>query len=230
MIKDKIMAKPLLSQQLDCFQWNNYTITITVCYKLCLMPKRLTMSLNGDDLLLWLLLKDVGSQPRSLQKHNTECSVRLRRTGESQLQDSLEQNIFVSQPYKTCCNSKALWNKAIGSVTNVTVELRVCPQLYKILDFRPLSLYTHLRTFILTHLAAVVDEWVHGLPDGRVRWLAALHLGLEVVFEVRPHHVVVLPPFICCDLCLGLNHCVDSTNCRWEDRTNLKLYYCSVTI
>jgi len=77
---------------------------------------------------------------------------------------------------------------------------------------------------VYCHLAAVVDESVHGLPDGGVRRLALLHLGLKVVLGVGPHHVVVLPPFVHRDLGFGLDHCVDSSNCSCtcQDRTALK--------
>lgn len=70
------------------------------------------------------------------------------------------------------------------------------------------------KTHTHTHLTPIVDEGFHGLFDGRVWGLTALHLGLKVVFKVRPHHEVVLPPFIHCDLGFGLYHCVDSSNCR----------------
>lgn len=64
-----------------------------------------------------------------------------------------------------------------------------------------------------THLAAVVDEGVHGLADGSVGGLTALHLRFEVVLKVRPHHVIVFPPFVHRDLGLGLNDSVDPPNC-----------------
>lgn len=72
--------------------------------------------------------------------------------------------------------------------------------------------YTDNLSSPIPHLAAVVDEGIHGLPDSRIWWLTALHLSLEVVLEVRPHHVVVVSPFIHSDLSLGLDDCVDSPN------------------
>ena len=60
------------------------------------------------------------------------------------------------------------------------------------------------------YLAAVGVECVHGFLYGRVWRVACLHLGLEVVPIVRPHHEEILPPFIHCYLSLGLDHCVDT--------------------
>lgn len=65
-----------------------------------------------------------------------------------------------------------------------------------------------------THLTAVVEECVHGLPDGLVWGLAGFDLGLEVVVEVGPHHEVVLAPLVHSDLGFSLNHGVDASNCR----------------
>lgn len=69
------------------------------------------------------------------------------------------------------------------------------------------------------HLAAVVDECVHGFPDGQDGGFTALHLGLKVVLKVRAHHEVVVPPFVHSDLGLGLDHCVDPSHYKHTQDT-----------
>lgn len=83
-------------------------------------------------------------------------------------------------------------------------------------------LINHNQGVNLTYLAAVVDEGVHGSPDGRVGNLTLLHLGFEVVLVVGPHHDVVVPPLIHCHLGFGLDHRVDPSHCTVTHSEGLK--------
>ena len=69
-----------------------------------------------------------------------------------------------------------------------------------------------VKTQKLADLATAVDESIHGFLNGRGRGVALLHLGLEIVLIVGPHHEEMITPFIHCDLCFGLNDRVYPSN------------------
>lgn len=66
----------------------------------------------------------------------------------------------------------------------------------------------------LVYLAPAAVHFINGSPECRIAGFDQLHLRPDIGLHIRAHQKVVLTPFLAGQTRLGLDHCVNATNCH----------------